>query len=862
MDIGIDLGTTFSVIAVKGRVEMAPGYPPGQYLEHADVTILPTPMGDFTFPSVLWWHPDEPDKYVVGIEAKQMAEEGRCPILFSKRNIGTDEKLMLNGRAFTAREVATHFLRYLKKCAEDALGKTVNRAVVTHPAYFTPNKVEETRLAAIDAGLNVTPQQMMMEPCAAALAYTQSDNRDPLRVMTYDLGGGTFDVAVMEKRLGVITMKKFDGDHLLGGYNFDRALVKWVLDQLKAQGRVIPYDETNEDHRGRRSRMLQVAEAVKIRLTEQRTAKVAVPVKVDFLEDDQGKPVQFLGRITREEYAALIKDELEETLKCCRRALGAANMTSAELDAVLLVGGSTYGQWVQDAVAGEFGQQVEPYHPDLCVAAGAAMFAAQLPPEAKKGARIELAIDVKSSSPLPDTNISGTVRPSQGSDLDAAACRRLQVLLLTPSGTTLGPAEIGVEGSFIFKKVSLQDEGEPSAFTISVSETGQKIESSSFAITYTPEGGGETPINPVLPRPLYLKTAKGAVPVAEEGKTLPAKCEVRLKKVFGDSSLTIPVLLGDEEVGNIQIDDIPEEAGEGSLIIVSVEVTQHNEMRGTVQIKGRTGVVVKEGPVRVAFPPIPIPDLSALKGRFEELKEKWEQNVVLEQDPTVRLRLAGPGKLLVTKIEKKLSEQAPDRQELNDAVKAFDKLINAPPDDMRPPQSEFLGMLGYCRQMVDSKPDDPGVKACIPVLDRIENEGKNAFTTKNEKKWSQANETLQRTAQRLYTIVTGPRIESEEEVATTLVQKAKALTRIEKLRASLGTARRGCEGRADFGSRWSPRCEKVERMINAMEKVIEKIADETPPKQCAALIEQAELSTGKINKNIENITKVIDVEPT
>jgi molecular chaperone DnaK (HSP70) len=152
MDIGIDLGTTFSVIAVRGKVNLAADYPPPTYLPECDVTIIPTPQGDYTFPSVLWWDPAEPDTYLVGSEAKQKAEEGKRPILFSKRSIGTAESLRLSGRIFTAKEVAVQFLKYFKSCAEQALGHAVERAVVTHPAYFDRNQVQQTLEAAQEAG--------------------------------------------------------------------------------------------------------------------------------------------------------------------------------------------------------------------------------------------------------------------------------------------------------------------------------------------------------------------------------------------------------------------------------------------------------------------------------------------------------------------------------------------------------------------------------------------------------------------------------------------------------------------------------------------------------------------------------------
>ncbi|HEV7406090.1 MAG TPA: Hsp70 family protein, partial [Chthoniobacteraceae bacterium] len=239
-DIGIDLGTTYSVIAIKGRVELQPSYgKKGIYVEECDATIIPTPAGDPSFPSVFWVDPAD-GRIVIGMEAKRKAEDGGAPIMFSKRAIGTMELLPLHDRSYTAQEVAGHILRHLKECAEAALGRPVRRAVVTHPAYFERNQVEETRAAAVAAGFDMRDdRQMMMEPAAAALAHTCTIQTDPLTIVTYDLGGGTFDVTVLQRKEGVIRMLSFDGDHLLGGYNFDRALVQWILDKLREKGRTI-----------------------------------------------------------------------------------------------------------------------------------------------------------------------------------------------------------------------------------------------------------------------------------------------------------------------------------------------------------------------------------------------------------------------------------------------------------------------------------------------------------------------------------------------------------------------------------------------------------------------------------------------
>src|SRR5262249_271403 len=162
------------------------------------------------------------------------AEAGDCPIMFSKRSIGTNVLLPLHDRTYTARQVATQILRYLKGMAEQALGCRVPRAGGTPPPSLHPHHPPAPPAPPPPPGpARALAEHRATEPVASALPYLRGETRDPLRVLTYDLGGGTFDVTVLERREGVVSVKAFDGDRLLGGYNFDRALVEWLLARLR-----------------------------------------------------------------------------------------------------------------------------------------------------------------------------------------------------------------------------------------------------------------------------------------------------------------------------------------------------------------------------------------------------------------------------------------------------------------------------------------------------------------------------------------------------------------------------------------------------------------------------------------------------
>ena len=855
-DIGIDLGTTYSVIAVKGEVKLADGYPPGVFLPECDVTIIPTPDGDSTFPSVFWMDPSDPTSVLVGMEAKSKAHEGEAPIMFSKRSIGTDEPLRIRDRVFTAKEVATYVLKHLKACTERALGQPVRRAVVTPPAYFDRNQVQETREAAEAAGFDMSlPEQLLMEPSAAALAYTKGIEKDPLRIMTYDLGGGTFDVTVLERSQGVITIKSFDGNHLLGGYNFDRALVQWILERLKEKGRIIPYDDNNTEDRSRRARLLQLAESVKIKLTEQRSPKVPVDVRApDILVDAQGRQVPVLERINREQYAELIKDELEKTITCSQSALAKAGISVGELDALLLVGGSTYGQWVQEAVKKAFGIAGQLYNPDLCVAAGAALRAADLPAIAS-GQGIEIVLEVPASSALPKINVAGSLRSPDGA-LSPADLAMVKVFLSTPAAGTL-ETSLGTDGRFIFEEIALQEDGS-SDFSIEITDAnGLSRLTKPFSVNYAPEGAAVTEIYTVLPKPIYIRTKDGMKPLAEEGALLPAKCEIARKRLHEESTLDIEVFQGDELISTIEIQGIASDAGVGSEVVLTVEITEKNEMKGTVTVKSRTGVVAAQRPIQIKFPPMKLPDLADLRAQSDDLEAKREQLEALSDDPEQRLRLAGRGRKLSSKLQRLFAEQAPDKQEIHAALKEMNALVNPPAEDMNPPRAQFRQLIEHSQDLLDSKGTDPQVEPLRPLLKRIETEGNDAYTTKNHKKWGLSNDNLAKLHARIQKICDTDTDKKEEQTPDTVTLKDQARQQVDQLRTYVQNKHEDLRNLPRYPTRIRARLDGLESMLTQMDKAIEKVADGADPKQAMAQLRQAIRPCAEVRKRADEADKEI-----
>jgi molecular chaperone DnaK (HSP70) len=699
MDIGIDLGTTFSVIAVNGNVELSADYPAqGVYLEECDITIIPAPDGDLTFPSVILEDPDNPGAYLFGSVALQRSEEGYAPVLFSKRRMGTKEEIPLISHSLVARDVACEFLRYLKTCAEQALGCAIKRAVVTHPAYFDRGAVEETRQAAAEAGFDMSlPEQLLMEPVAAALTYTRTDKRDPLRILTYDLGGGTFDVTYLERKSGIIDMRAFDGDHLLGGYNFDRAIVHWLRKRLEAQGRQVVFNEDDPEDRSRLARLLRIAENVKIALSKSENVTKPVEFRARaILVDVNGKEMQVLERITRQQFVELTKPLLDRTVACCQRALNKAGVELSAVDELLMVGGSTYGPWIEESLAAAFpGARARLFFPDLCVAAGAAIHAKMALAPVIDEALYQLRLDVPEISVLDTITVAGKLTSNKG----GAEVTSLSAQLRTPDAKFLGPNPLSKQGGFLFNDVELR-EGEPSKFTLTiVNSAGTSVLDHTFQVTCAPDYAETSAVTTVLPKPLYILTLNGLIPLAQEGTRLPARCKQTFQRINDNPNISLRLFQERDQVGEVRIEGIPPEGGRGAFVDLEVEVTEKNEICGHATVRTRDDRVAMRSKISVHFEVPEVPNVDELKQRFELLKFQLSEREETDIEENAKLKLTGTQ--LIEQISRQFEQQPLERQEIAVALRQLDILVNPPADEMVPTRREFLNLISSCRKELE-----------------------------------------------------------------------------------------------------------------------------------------------------------------
>ena len=349
--IGIDLGTTNSCVAV---------------IEGGEPVVIANVEGGRTTPSVVAF--SKTGERMVGHTAKRQAITNPDRTIASiKREMGTAYKVNIDGKDYTPQEISAIILQKLKADAESYLGDTVTEAVITVPAYFTDAQRQATKDAGKIAGLEV--KRIINEPTAAALAYGIDKETDQ-KVMVYDLGGGTFDVSIIEMGDGVQEVLATAGNNRLGGDDFDKRIMDWIVDGFKKDNGI----DLSADKMAMQ-RVKEAAEKAKIDLSGMTTADINLP----FITVDATGPKHYEATLTRAKFNEITADLVEGTMGPVRQALADSGLTASQLDKVLLVGGSTRIPAVQEAIKNFLGK--EPFkgiNPDECVAVGAALQAGVL----------------------------------------------------------------------------------------------------------------------------------------------------------------------------------------------------------------------------------------------------------------------------------------------------------------------------------------------------------------------------------------------------------------------------------------------------------------------------------------------------
>lgn len=354
--IGIDLGTTNSCVAV---------------MEGGEPVVIPNAEGNRTTPSVVAFS-REGERLVGDVAKRQAITNPDRTIISIKRHMGTDHKVQIDDKSYTPPEISAMILQKLKADAEAYLGEKVTQAVITVPAYFSDSQRQATKDAGRIAGLEVL--RIVNEPTAAALAYGV-DKEDDHTILVFDLGGGTFDVSILELGDGVFEVKATSGNNHLGGDDFDKRIMDYLIDTFRKDTGI----DLSKDKMAMQ-RLKDAAEKAKKELSSTLTTTISLP----FISADATGPKHLEVNLTRAKFEEISADLIEATLGPTRQALQDAGLTASQIDKVILVGGSTRIPAVQEAIKKLIGKEPSKgVNPDEVVAVGAAIQAGVLTGEVK-----------------------------------------------------------------------------------------------------------------------------------------------------------------------------------------------------------------------------------------------------------------------------------------------------------------------------------------------------------------------------------------------------------------------------------------------------------------------------------------------
>ena len=344
--IGIDLGTTNSCVAV---------------MEGGEPTVITNQEGARTTPSVVGFAKNG-ERLVGQLAKRQAVSNPENTIISIKRHMGTDYKVNVEGKSYTPQEISAMILQKIKADAEAHLGEPVKQAVITVPAYFTDSQRQATKDAGTVAGLEVL--RIINEPTAAALAYGVDKGEDG-KILVFDLGGGTFDVSILELGEGVFEVLATSGNNHLGGDDFDQRIMDYLIGEFKKETGIDLSNDKLADQR-----LKEAAEKAKIELSGVASTQINLP----FITADATGPKHLDVTLTRAKFDELTRDLVEATIEPTRKAMKDAGLSASDIDKVLLVGGSTRIPAVQDAIKRELGKEpTKNINPDECVAIGAAI---------------------------------------------------------------------------------------------------------------------------------------------------------------------------------------------------------------------------------------------------------------------------------------------------------------------------------------------------------------------------------------------------------------------------------------------------------------------------------------------------------
>jgi actin-like ATPase involved in cell morphogenesis len=763
--IGVDLGTTNSCV---------------YYLDEEDHPVLITDrLGRKIFPSVVWCA--GPGKeIVVGSAAKTRLGQQPSPVVAVKRKIGTTETVVLGGEPVSAITVSAHILSYLKALVEETTGDQVGAAVVTVPAYFDAAPRKDTYTAAVEAlfGGDVARAkgqlELQLEPEAAAFAYTLEDPAEHLRILAYDLGGGTFDVTVLEKSSAAgLTSLKFGGDPHLGGDNVDDRIAIWFLYLLRggrtdALDRILGSDRYPEDTQytilqqllindtvalrgelrpedrellaeaspryvlavdaaqpeslARVQKLKGLAEKAKMDLT---TSTVITVTHQNLFLDDVGEPVDVDLSIDRATFNRLIGDFVGRTLEETSRVLAASGLTAEQIDRIILVGGSTRMPIIREELEKRFSCPILEADPDLIVARGAVLKARQLSPAMMAGSAGEkLRLEFPRKTSEERTQIKGLVaQPS----MEFTA-------YLSRDGGDL--AEVEIEGDrFLFERVPLLL-NTPNALHVEVAgPNGELFAEADFTIVHDERAVADRLESP-LTKDIQVQGMRGFKTILREGDSLPAHATIECFRGTSDDCIIIPLFEGERWLTNLVVTGVDPSLPEGAAIDLQVTVNSDFTCSATATVR----TTRQAASVDFEITRIEIPAVEELDRQLDDALEELDNDLKEVHNRDRRAGFARRARRIEADYRKARGELTCDKHHLYSMVGELSKLlidVRGAYDLLTPPREELEELLRTIRGIARHLDGQGQIskEEALSKADSLESSGKDAWEREDAEHW-------------------------------------------------------------------------------------------------------------------------------
>ncbi len=709
---GIDLGTTNSCIVVVAD----DGY-----------QLVADEHGHQTFPSVVYVGRD--GKRHVGYAAKNRIGDFPGPVATIKRKMGSTETVRLGDSEAGPVEVSAMILTYLKQMAEKQMGEEIDRAVVTVPAYFSHIQRQQTDEAGKKAGFREVIT--LLEPVAAALAYSLSSDREKLRVFVYDLGGGTFDATVLEKdRYGGITVLSFGGDPFLGGDDIDARLARLLMQRLVERGYRLELELDRQEDFSRFQRLKAYAELAKIELSENEEATLT---RQGLFEDLNGETVDLDLNITRQELEDCARDLIQRSIDQSVATLSKKQIAPDSVDEVIMVGGMSRMPLAQRMLAEVFGREPKVVDPDLIVARGAAVKASEVFGEqavAASGLRLELRYDRQTDKER--ARISGLFDRTLND----------HTIYLVNETAELSQAIKGTD-RFTFDNVPLAPHSE-NIFTLSLEDDeNNPVIEREIKIVHDAKAG-QVLVSPgsVVTKPIAVWAVDGLEELFPENTMLPHMVTRSFETADQSGRIVAPIWEGTHEVTRLEIRDIPSDLKVGTPVIIEVSIEADYHIHASARVPD----LKREVSARFRIEPIDTSKITPgyVRDQIAELRGKANDAVAKCPSPEAIEKFKFSFSLVQEQIEVELSEAEPKRAKLHEKLGELSALIESLPlrDEsvqLQPTFEEFSETLaGIVSRAIDD--NHPKLPEARPQIEALRERARVAWEQKDPIGWRRIND--------------------------------------------------------------------------------------------------------------------------